>query len=298
MIRLVAIIPAVALFGWLLTRSLRDLDFNAITWSPLDLVLAIAFLQCGMLVNVMLMRFVFRFLGAPVPLKDAYNVFFVSNLGRYIPGKVWQLLALTHMAQRRGIKPLEGATLFIINQLLVVLAGFLFVLVIGFVLSDFGEITAAISLLPVIPMFILLVFPASLVGLMNFCLRLIRRRPIEYNLTRRYAFSVVAFVILSYSFTGIGFVWLARGVGLVIDDLFFMIAVYPLAYLLGYLSFIVPGGVGVRESILIILLGYHYPESMSALLALMAFIWFISVEFFNSVLALARIKDQGVDLTD
>lgn len=289
-IRFAAIVPAVALFGWLLSRSLQDLDFGSIAWHPVALLLAIAFVQCGMLVNVLLMKFVFQFLGAPIPFKDAYNVYFVSNLGRYIPGKVWQLLALTHMAKRRGIKPLDGATLFVINQLLVILGGFLFVLVIGVALSDLGEVAATMSLLPVIPLFILLIYPASLVRLANFCLRLIRRQPIEYDLTRRYAFSVVTFVIFSYSFTGVGFVWLARGVGLEISDLFFMIAVFPLAYLLGYLAFIAPGGVGIRESFLILLLGYHYSDQMSALLALAAFIWFISVEFINSIIALANIK--------
>jgi len=40
-----------------------------------------------------------------LPFATAARIWFVSNLGKYVPGRVWQIAAMGAMAQRAGVSP-------------------------------------------------------------------------------------------------------------------------------------------------------------------------------------------------
>jgi hypothetical protein len=71
----------------------RDLDASAL-------------LMANYLVLVEAWRRVLLAWGAHVPFAEASRVWFVSNLGKYVPGKVWQLSAMTVMLREHGIPAL------------------------------------------------------------------------------------------------------------------------------------------------------------------------------------------------
>jgi len=62
--------------------------------------------------------------GARLGFWDAARVWTVSNLGKYVPGKVWQIGAMGAMAQRRGVPPVAAVGSALVLTLVNVLAGF------------------------------------------------------------------------------------------------------------------------------------------------------------------------------
>ncbi|HIF07326.1 MAG TPA: hypothetical protein EYQ64_10355, partial [Gemmatimonadetes bacterium] len=42
--------------------------------------------------------------GPPLTLWTSVRVFMVANLGRYVPGKVWQIAGLAYLAKREGVQ--------------------------------------------------------------------------------------------------------------------------------------------------------------------------------------------------
>lgn len=287
LIRYAVFMAVLASFLTIVVINLGDLDFGSVKWKVVPLTLAVIFLQAGMMVNVLLMKFVLRFLGSKASFRDAYNAYFVSNIGRYIPGKIWQLLILTRLARSHGVGAVEGSTLFTINQLLVVLSGFLFVFLLLF--FDNGLVDKSLFTIPIILFSVIFLFPRFLIKIVNFFLSKFNFRAIKYSITRKYAISIAGFVFISYFFTGVGFAFLVHGIGLTTNDLCYLIAVYPLSYLIGYISLITPGGLGVRESAIMFFLKDYFPTEMTALLSVIALTWFVSVELLNGAVAIHSI---------
>ena len=57
-----------------------------------------------------------------------------------------------------------------------------------------------------------------------------------------------------------------------------IVACYAFAWIVGFLSFLTPGGLGVRESLLALLLTSYMPTSQATLVALLCRLWMLSAE--------------------
>src|SRR5688500_5943424 len=61
--------------------------------------------------------------GERLSFADAARIWFISNLGKYVPGKVWSIAAMSVMAKDRGVSPLAAAGSSILIQVVTVAAG-------------------------------------------------------------------------------------------------------------------------------------------------------------------------------
>ena len=59
-----------------------------------------------------------------LPFSAAARIWFVSNLGKYVPGKVWQIAAMGALAQKRGVSATAAIGSSLLVNLVSVLAGF------------------------------------------------------------------------------------------------------------------------------------------------------------------------------
>ncbi|MGH7632554.1 MAG: hypothetical protein ACRENC_02405, partial [Gemmatimonadaceae bacterium] len=107
--RIAAQVIAVAAVLWFAGRALgrqwhdvaRVVAHLHIQWA---LVIAAALLiVASYLLLIELWRILLRASGHSVPFGAAARVWFVSSLGRYVPGKVWQLGAMGVMLQTFGV---------------------------------------------------------------------------------------------------------------------------------------------------------------------------------------------------
>lgn len=66
--------------------------------------LASGVLAAGFFFSAALWGRMVRELGGPrLSVAEAASIYFTSNLGRYVPGKVWQLAGLTYLSRRAGV---------------------------------------------------------------------------------------------------------------------------------------------------------------------------------------------------
>jgi len=59
-----------------------------------------------------------------IPFSAAARIWFVSNLGKYVPGKVWQIAAMGALAQKRGVSAAAAIGSSLLVNLVSILAGF------------------------------------------------------------------------------------------------------------------------------------------------------------------------------
>lgn len=190
---------------------------------------------------------VLRGWGQRLPYLAGAKIWCVSNLGRYLPGKVWSVAGLAVLAERAGVQGWAAAASAIALQALAVGTG-------GLVVA-----AAAPASVPGWMLAVALVFGAATVLALvwepgpRLASGLMPRVSMQ---ALPVTTAVGATLITWLSWLGYGVAFWLLGRGLVPADLSLSTATgaFAAAYIVGLLAVFAPGGVGVREVLLVALL--------------------------------------------
>ena len=212
---------------------------------------------------------VLTYVEQPVSFRDAWDIYFVGNLGRYIPGKVWTIAGTALMAGRRGVCPVTAGTASVFAQAYSVISSFVFF---GFFLifwpNDLPGIGFEWLSLLLFVFTVVFMIPSNMERAVNFMLRFLCRETVSLGLTVGKASRIVGWYFLSWLMFGAAF-WLfvISVTGDRSINPLFLSGAYAVAYVLGFLAFFVPGGLGVREGLLSVLLAAVMPVGVALLIA-------------------------------
>ena len=232
--------------------------------------------------------------GARLPFRDAAHVWFVSNLAKYVPGKVWQIGAMGIMAQRRGVTAAAAVGSAIMLTLVNIAVGFAVVFATGAqVLEAAGarrQTTAVGALATAAAIVALVAIPALLPHLAGAIRRISGRDVALPPVPARAVWLAIVGNVAAWLLYGVAFQLLARGVlGRPTGDWVGYTAVYTGSYLVGYLVLFAPGGLVFREAAMVAgltRLGLTTaPEA--ALLAVASRLWLTVLEIAPGVLFMA-----------
>ena len=81
----------------------RELRASDISLDPGAAALALAIVVATFLFLILSWKILFRDLGVTLRMRDAVRLWSFSNLGRYLPGKVWQVIGMVIVARDLGI---------------------------------------------------------------------------------------------------------------------------------------------------------------------------------------------------
>lgn len=206
----------------------------------------------------------------PLDFGTAVRIWTVSNLGKYLPGKVWALAGMTVMSQRAGVAPWAAAASAVVLQAVSIGTGAAVVGAAGAVALEAARPGSRAALQ------ILMVASAVAIGLILWppvARRLLGIAGVDAGSARPPAASAVLLGIVTGIVAWVGYgaalVCLARGLlpGTRLD-LATATAAFTASYLAGLLALIAPGGIGVRESVLILLLQAPLGFATATVLAL------------------------------
>jgi glycosyltransferase 2 family protein len=185
--------------------------------------------------------------------------FYASQLGRYVPGAVWQALAQVGLATRSGIPLPAASTAFGVHALVQVAAGG----TIGAGLAIFGGS---------IPVAIRVVTPFALLSLL--LLRrplLLRALHVVGRLTgRAFADALVPpqpAILASFAWTLGSVLASSTAFALLLVSLpdggpvLAGVTAFSLAWTVGFVAIPFPSGIGIREAILLVTIGFAVPRS-------------------------------------
>ncbi len=217
-------------------------------------------------------RLVLADLGSPLHLAPASGVYFVGQLGKYLPGSLWSVLAQADMAKRLGVPRRRTAVAGFIAIGFALLAGGLIGLPAASLLLTGGRSGFDWWLLLAIPIAVVLFVPRLLNAIIALGLRLLRRAPLEHQLSGRAVISTVVVMVLAWVAFGVHTLLLAQAVsadGTAHPDLgVAAITGYALSVSLGMLTIVLPAGLGAREGLLTLVLATAIPTPAAAAVAI------------------------------
>ncbi|NIR42993.1 MAG: hypothetical protein GWN99_03785 [Gemmatimonadetes bacterium] len=221
-------------------------------------------------------------LGGPVlRLGAAIRIFFLANLGRYIPGKVWQLAGLTYLAGKRGVSIPIASSSAVLSQVYS-LGAAAAVAAIGLLLTGVAQLPAgtvpfAVALAAAV--IAVTTVPPVLRLLLRLVFRFSRRGELAPDLDRWFGFRWLFAYLPGWIGYGLAFLLLCESFpNLPPVAPLAAIGSFAGAYFLGYAAVFAPAGVGVREGALAFLLAPALGAAEATVLAVFARVWMTVAE--------------------
>ena len=255
MLRLVFLVAAVGLSAYAVATRWHEVSqhLHQIGWGRAALCVPpmLAGLFCGMRA----WRSILSGMGSQLPLRPSARVYFVGQLGKYIPGSIWPVLAQMELGHDHDVPRRRSAAALVI-AIIVSLATGLIVTVLTIPFVDGGRYPALWWLLVPVPILVALLNPRVLWG----CLRRIPVLNLKSSLPpvlpNRSMAAAVAWATLG---------WLSYGLHVAVLVAAFRehgadtvavasIGGYALAWTAGLIAFLLPAGAGARDVTLVLAL--------------------------------------------
>lgn len=212
--------------------------------------------------------------GKQVDKTSAIRIHAASWLLKYVPGQVGSLVNKIAWAKKYNYGKKMVATSVVYENILMVFASIVLSIPLLVFVGDrlFQDTAILLALVAIIPMF-LVCNQRIFYTIINALLRLAKRKPIgsESILSSRQIASNTALYLIPRVLNGIGFVVIAAAIFTVTPDMYVPLASsYIFASIVGMLAVFVPSGLGVREGIIVLLVGSYFSPEQAIILALIA----------------------------
>jgi uncharacterized membrane protein YbhN (UPF0104 family) len=215
-------------------------------------------------------------LGGGLPHAGGMRVFYLGQLGKYVPGTIWPVVTQMRLGRDYRVPPRAAGAAFAVFMLVLVGSGLLVgVLVIPLLGREAVDEYRWLAL--VLPVCALALAPPVLNRVMATALRLARRPPLPAPLSSGGVLRVVGWALVSWLCYGVHVYLLVRQLGVDGGALLWLqcTGAFAAAFASGPLLLVVPAGAGVREAALLLLLGSTVTAPVAAVVAVVSRLLFI-----------------------
>lgn len=205
--------------------------------------------------------------GHRLPVAASTRIWSTSELARYLPGAIWQVLGRVYLVRRYGVDAATSSTSQVLELTIFLLANLFAGLV---CLPWFGAqmdadarwylyLAAGLA-----PLLLLLLHPKIFLGVVNRVLKWVGKPPFALRLQKRLLAKLMVWSMLGLAWQGLA-LWVLMSqpdtLGLKLSQLPLIIGAYCLAWCAGFLAVTNPAGIGVREAVLVTILRFSLPQS-------------------------------------
>jgi len=235
--------------------------------SMLRFVLASAMFAFFLLAfRALVWRHILKSFGHALPCGAAVRIWSTSELARYLPGAIWQVIGRVMLVKPYGVTGSICSTTQILELCIFLMAN---VLVASAAWLYYGAKVAEESrawfytAIALVPLLAVILHPRIFYSVVNFVLARIKKPAIVQRLRGKRLLVVLVWTIVGLLWQSLAVYFIAqRPLGLKIDWLWMIAGAYSLAWCAGFLAFWAPGGIGVREIVFVAAMGVMLPESV------------------------------------
>ncbi|WP_460435301.1 lysylphosphatidylglycerol synthase domain-containing protein, partial [Angustibacter speluncae] len=304
------VVAALALAGWALWR-VHEAVLAALGRLPWWAAPAAAALTAvNVLAGAASWLAVVRDLGATAPRPALLRAFLVGQLGKYLPGSVWNVLAVSELARDHGVsRARAAASMLVMMAMTCVVAVWVAALALLVSPGVRGQLPGAVTVLAVAVVVLapLSLHPRLLHLLLGTAARVLRRTPPAAPGARGVA-AAAGWILLSWVALGLQVLVLLVGLGADPSPALTALAVggMALAWVAGFVVLVVPAGLGVREVVLAVALAGAATRADVLVVVLLSRVLMTVVDAATGLVALVAARrasaasgaggdDDGVD---
>ncbi|GAB6900998.1 hypothetical protein JCM9957A_40880 [Kineosporia succinea] len=238
----------VALAVWAVLSRREEVADAVGQLSPGWLALAVVATMVNVGLAGMVWLTILSSLGSPLPLQVAARIFFVGQLGKYLPGSVWPVVVQAELGRDYHVPRRRTATATVVSMLLSVLSALLVVLIAVPFAPEALPDGFGWAVLLVVPLAVVL-HPAVMGRLVDRALRIVTREGLPERTSGRGTLIATLWAMGSWAGAGLQ-VWalsIPLGADANVSTALLLIGGYALAWAVGFVVVLAPAGAGARE---------------------------------------------------
>ena len=294
-----AIVIAIFFFlGRMVWENWIQVKEAPLTFNPFLLLLSTLIFVLSYFVQIWAWYLITLKLGIAVPIYETLESWFYSQLGKYLPGKVWLLLGRFYFYESKGkSKKIISIALYFETVTLLMAAGLLFLVSLFFFEEMKLDLVKGsfwwLSLL-FLSIFVSL-HPRILQKTFNGFLRYFKKEPLSLSISYFDTLWILFVCVLAWVVGGIGFYFFVDSVFPAFPhQVLFLTGSLAFSSVLGLIAIFAPSGLGVREGALVYFLSFIMPGSVAVIISVLTRIWMTLIEIglIGVVYLLSKIRKR------
>ncbi|MDZ4384553.1 MAG: lysylphosphatidylglycerol synthase domain-containing protein [Nitrospirota bacterium] len=254
------------------------------TWdiSPVPLAISFIFLILFYLASFLLWENLCRGIGVEFSTGMNLSIWFFSQVGKYVPGKIWGPVGRVYLAEQQGVRKIDMGICLAYEAVLTTLGGAILALAtIPFWAGAIGPYPITWLLIGV-PGVLILIHPKIMGWSVNRALRMFKFQSVSIPFSQIFLLRILLISLLLWVFGGVGFFFLVKAVFPVDGSMVLTyMGIFAASCMLGILAFLTPAGIGVREGAFILLLQPLMPSEVAIVITFGARLWMTCVEIIG-----------------
>lgn len=289
------IIILLIIFSFLISNLIKNwqnIPFNSLRFNLINLIISFVLLCINFLIFVQGWRVIILKLGSNISFKNSFWIMSSSQIAKYVPGGIWFALGRVYLGKSEKLKEEIVALSVVVETGLTFLTGIL-VFLLSITLMEQKFITNFLFVIPIFFLFLIALYPPLLNKLTNFALRIFKKPAIHLDISFGQILQLSIYFLGLWFAQIIGFYFLINAIyPIALSKIFNLTAAYTLSWMTGFVVIFAPGGLGVREGMMTLLLSPILPTPLAIVMSFITRIWitiFEIVIFFVGLL----IKKAG-----
>lgn len=294
-------IMAVVIFFFLarnLIQSWQEIPFEKIKFNFVFVLLSLMPIFVNFLYGAYLWQKILSNLGEKISFKYSLAITGVSLLGKYLPGKVWYAVGRIYFAKKLGVDEKKGFIGVVLENGFLLLSSLVI-----FALSPLTHNLSSLQSYLYLSIALAIIFTIALHPffarrILNAFSKLTKKSNFELD----YGFLPMLFLTFCY-----GIAWVIFGIGfylliisfypLQFSSIWDLISAFAISWNIGFITLIAPAGLGIRESILTLLLSLFLPRPIAIIISLLSRIWITIAEVIFALISLKFLPRQISEAT-
>jgi glycosyltransferase 2 family protein len=207
-------------------------------------------------------------LGSPLRTTTAGRIFFIGQLGKYIPGSVWPILTQMELGARANVPRTRSASASVLTMILSLATG----LIVAAATLPFAHYSAGYDwVFILVPVILVCLYPRVLNPLLNRLFKLAKRPGLDQPVTLTMMSKSLVWSFIAWIANGLQIWILAEKLGAPVGrTILIALGGYAFAWCVGFVIIFAPAGAGARDALLVLALGPlvgHQPALAVALVS-------------------------------
>ncbi len=262
---------------------------------PTKLILSTAGLLIALFFGAFGWNRIMRRIGARLDYSQGIAIWFISILGRYLPGSIWSAVGRMYLCEKEGISKSKTGVSVILEQAYMLITGmvvFLFSLVFW---HDRSSLHSLFSIFFICPVLLIFLHPRPLIAVLNPVLKWMKKDPITINVSFYTLLKTFIYYLGYWAVFGIAFYFFVDSIYKIeISKIVIISGIFAVSFVIGYIAIAVPAGLGVREGMMSLLLSNYMPAAVAIIISLGSRVWITAVELLGISL-MFMLKRKSLD---
>ena len=259
--------------------SFKDIEFDYF-----NVVISLFFLILGFLFSAFSWQVTLKLHGIPISARQAIVSQGLPVFTKYIPGRIWSIVGRAALVKNKDNSMKRLSFISFKEQLIYLCLGFFISIYPVLQTEKIKEYSLVIISLTCL-LFLILFFKRIQAWFETIWNKIFKT---EINVPK---ITIKEFFILSMVVVIVWVLWIIAFYYLLVSFLdttpFYFAFAFPLSIVLGLVSIIFPGGIGVREGVItLFLISNGVAAEIAILVSVVARVWFLTAEVFIFILAL------------